>query len=63
LDRNRANLLLHAHASLARVSKVPAGDGAAIRGQILAENNKLPWAPMINVVVHDGVVWDLARNH
>jgi len=52
---SRANLL-HALASVAREVKVPAGDDATIREQILAECARQPWAPHVNVVVRDGVV-------
>jgi CBS domain-containing protein len=48
--------LLHALGSVARELKPVAGDDAAIREQIMAECAKQPWAPRINVVVHDGVV-------
>jgi CBS domain-containing protein len=51
----RANIM-HALVSLAAETKVPAGDDAAIREQILAECKKQSWAPMTNVVVRNGVV-------
>jgi CBS domain-containing protein len=51
----RANIM-HALVSLAAKAKSPAGDDAAIREQILAECGKQSWAPMMNVVVRDGVV-------
>jgi CBS domain-containing protein len=51
----RANIM-HALVSLAAETKAPAGDGAAIREQILAEYKKQSWAPMGNVVVRNGVV-------
>ncbi len=51
----RANLM-HALVSLAIEPKAPAGDDAAIRAQIIAECDKQSWAPMSNVVVHNGVV-------
>lgn len=52
---SRANLM-HAFVKLAHETKAPVGNDAAIRQQILAECNKQPWAPQINVVVRDGVV-------
>jgi CBS domain-containing protein len=51
----RANIM-HALVSLAVETKAPAGDDAAIREQILAECGKQSWAPMVNVVVRNGVV-------
>jgi CBS domain-containing protein len=51
----RANIM-HALVSLAAETKVPAGDDATIRQQILAECAKQSWAPMANVVVRNGVV-------
>ena len=52
----RANIM-HALVSLAAETKAPPpGDDAAIREQILAECAKQSWAPMSNVVVHNGVV-------
>jgi CBS domain-containing protein len=51
----RANIM-HALVSLAAETKVPAGDDATIRQQILAECGKQSWAPMANVVVRNGVV-------
>jgi CBS domain-containing protein len=51
----RANLM-HALVSLATQPKVPPGDDAAIRAQILAECEKQSCAPMSNVVVRGGVV-------
>ena len=54
---SRANLL-HALASVARVTKPTQADDAAIRALLLAELAKEPWAPvtLINPVVRDGVV-------
>jgi CBS domain-containing protein len=53
---SRANIM-HALVSLATETKAPpAGDDAAIRGQILAECDKQSWSPMINVEVRNGVV-------
>jgi len=52
---SRANLL-HALASLAHETKPQTADDEAIRERLLAECAKQPWAPQINVVVHDGVV-------
>jgi CBS domain-containing protein len=51
----RANIM-HALVSLAREERAPPGGDAAIREQILAEYAKLPWAPIPNVVVRDGIV-------
>ncbi len=55
---SRANLM-HALASLARVSPPQAGDDAAIRERILAALAKEHWALGINVIVKNGVaeVW------
>ena len=54
---SRANLM-HALASLGRVTPEPAKSDTAIRDQILSELDKQAWAPvaLIDVVVHDGVV-------
>jgi CBS domain-containing protein len=52
---SRANIM-HALVSLAREAQAPAGNDAAIRDQILAEYNKQAWAPLINVVVRNGIV-------
>jgi CBS domain-containing protein len=52
---SRANIM-HALASLAPHAKSPAQDDASIRDQILAECRKQSWAPMINVIVREGVV-------
>jgi CBS domain-containing protein len=54
---SRANLM-HALASLGRVTPEPAKSDTAIRNQILSELDKQAWAPiaLIDVVVHDGIV-------
>jgi len=52
---SRANIM-HALVSLASEAKAPPGNDAIIRGQILAECRKQPWASMTNVVVRNGVV-------
>jgi CBS domain-containing protein len=54
---SRANLM-HALASLGRVTPEPAKSDTAIRDQILSELDKQAWAPvaLIDVVVHDGIV-------
>jgi len=51
---SRANLM-HALASLARYMPPPAGDDSATRDRILAALAKQRWAPVVNVVVHNGV--------
>jgi CBS domain-containing protein len=48
--------IMHALVSLAPEAKAPAADDAGIREQILAECKNQFWAPMINVVVRNGVV-------
>jgi CBS domain-containing protein len=52
---SRVNIM-YALVSLDREAKAPVGGDAAIRERILAECDKLPWAPQVNVVVRDGVV-------
>jgi len=52
---SRANIM-RALASLAREAKAPAPDDAAIRERILAECKEQSWAPMVNVLVRNGVV-------
>ena len=52
---SRANLM-HALASLAPYTPVPAGNDAAIREQILAACEGQSWAAMVSVVVRDGIV-------
>jgi CBS domain-containing protein len=53
---SRANIM-HALVSLAVTEKKPASTGdAEIRARILAEYDKEPWAPLVNVIVQDGVV-------
>jgi CBS domain-containing protein len=53
----RSNLM-HAMVSMARVAQPAAKDDATIRETLLAEMQKVDWAPiaMTNVVVRDGVV-------
>ena len=51
---SRANLM-HALASLARYTGVPAGDDSTIRDRILAAFASARWAPNVNVVVHNGI--------
>ncbi len=51
---SRANLV-HALASLARYTGVPAADDSTIRDRILAAFASARWAPNVNVVVHNGV--------
>ena len=52
---SRANLM-HALVSLARDSEGPAGAGdSTIRDRITAAFLEQPWAPLVNVVVKDGV--------
>ena len=52
---SRANIM-HALVSLSHGAKAPADGDAAIREQILAECEKQAWAPLVNVVVRDGIV-------
>ena len=54
---SRANLL-HALAGIAAEEAAPSADDAAIRGRILAEINREPWAPRasIDVTVRNGIV-------
>ena len=54
---SRANIM-HALVSLAVEAKAPAAAAtdAGIREKILAECDKQPWEPLVNVVVRDGVV-------
>jgi len=52
---SRANIM-HALVSLSHGAKAPAGGDAAIREQILTECEKQAWAPLVNVVVRDGIV-------
>jgi CBS domain-containing protein len=54
---SRANLM-HALASLGRVTPEPAKSDTTIRDQILSELDRQAWAPvaLIDVVVHDGIV-------
>jgi CBS domain-containing protein len=51
---SRANLM-HALASLARDASPLAGDDSAIRDGIVATIAKLDWAPLVNVIVKDGI--------
>jgi CBS domain-containing protein len=52
---SRANLM-HALASLARDdAHAPASDGSPIRDRILTALGKEPWAPLVNVIVRNGV--------
>jgi CBS domain-containing protein len=52
---SRANLI-RALASLAQEAKVTAETDDVIRDRILSELSKQPWAPQVNVIVHQGVV-------
>jgi CBS domain-containing protein len=51
---SRANLLRAFATSAAHQMKSAAGDDATIRSRIMAEYEKQPWAPSVNVQVHDG---------
>jgi CBS domain-containing protein len=52
---SRANLM-HALVSLARDdTQAAAGDDSAIRDRILASLGEQPWAPLVNVVVKNGI--------
>jgi CBS domain-containing protein len=52
---SRANLM-HALVSLARNdTQAAAGDDSAIRDRILASLGEQPWAPLVNVVVKNGI--------
>jgi CBS domain-containing protein len=52
---SRSNLI-HALASLSRVTQPSLHSDQAIRDQILAALGKQSWAPQVNVVVKDGIV-------